>query len=83
MITLNYVIKELELSIAELKAAAMLGKPKIAERCVSDILTCVKHINATQKEQSIAALNLHRRIQALESKKSLETVGGVAWQTPQ
>jgi hypothetical protein len=83
MITLNYVIKELELSIAELKTAPMLGKPKIAERCVSDILTCVKHINATQKEKSIAVLDLHRRIQALESKKALETVGGIAWQTQQ
>jgi hypothetical protein len=68
MITLNYVIKELELSIAELKTAPMLGKPKIAERCVSDILVCLKHISDKQARISPALLDLHNRVTALEKK---------------
>lgn len=59
---LTETIKKLELSIASLKSASMISKPKLAEKCVSDALDCIKQISETQSEQMRALVDLNKRL---------------------
>lgn len=62
MLSTDELIETLEISIKNLKAASMMAKPKHAEQCVTDALTCIKQIAATQKQQTAALVDLNKRL---------------------
>lgn len=62
MFTTNEQIENLEISIEALKSASIMSKPKYAEKCVTDALTCIKQISATQKQQTAALVDLNKRL---------------------
>lgn len=62
MFNTNELIETLEISIINLKAASMMSKPKHAEQCITDALTCLKQIVATQTQQTAALVDLNKRL---------------------
>lgn len=64
MFSTDEQIETLEISILNLKAASMMSKPKHAEQCVTDALTCIKQIAATQRQQMAALVDLNKRLSA-------------------